>query len=421
MTAALTRNDVEQIIKDNIKPAIAEAMTEVMRSNAEIGEKRRKDGELVEGANGVIVDRSVQVLNDPEKGKGLAFARMVKALAAGQIEHKPAEDIARAWSKAGHRQYETVAEQISDAESKKRALSDLSLTSGGALVPPQMAAEIIELLYARTVAMKLGARTIEFPGALEMGRVNSGATVAYVGETSNIVPSQPGFGNLKMSRKKAAAIVPMANELLRNPAVGADVIVRDDLLAQLALRRDLSVLRGSGAEQQPKGITNAIVAANKNASAGTSLANKVSDLITLIRLVSESNVPMLSPGFAFSPRTRWSLMSTLDSQGKFVFKDEMAAGTLFGFAFADTTQIPNNLSGSNSEIYFGAWNDLIIGFDSTTPLMVEVFPNGTYYDGSALVSGVSSDQSVIRALEGHDVLLRHNNTFAMTTGVAWTT
>jgi HK97 family phage major capsid protein len=429
MTVALTRQDIEQIIKDELGAVAAAGVIDRSRENSEKGAKALRDGTVTledviaaAGRQRAVVDEdSGKVLSDPFKGKGLRFARMVKALAAARLEGKPAEQLAESWVKQGFKQYEGIAEQIRAADEQKRALSDMTLATGGALVPPAFASEIIELLYAQTLALKLGARTLDFPGQLEMGKVNSGATVYYVGEAQNITPSQPAFGSLKLSRKKAAAIVPMTNELLRNPAVGADAIVRDDLLMQLALRRDLSIFRGQGTENQPKGIKNAIASGNSNGTNGTSLAQKLSDLATAMRVVIESNVPLLAGGWAMAPRSFLALMFTLDSQGKFVFKDEMAAGTLLGYRFGHTTQIPTNISGSLSEVYFGAFNDLIVGFDSTCPLAIEVFPNGTFYDGSNLVSGVSSDQSVVRALEGHDVLLRHNTAFSMVTSVAWTT
>lgn len=412
-----TQTDVEHIIRDQVRAQLAEQMIDASRKATEAGDKARRDGTKVRapGEESAVVDRaSMQVLHDPLKGKGLAFARWVKVRAAAASQHRPERELAGEWAKM-NRDYAEVADLLAE-----RAMSEGSMSAGGALVPPQFASEIIELLYAKTLGLMMGARTLEFNGSIDIGRINSGATVGYVGESTNLPVTQPALGQLKLTRKKAAALVVLTNELLRNPAIGADVIVRDDLVQALALRRDLSIFRGAGTEYQPKGITNWVRSSNKNASAGTTLANKVTDLMTAIRLVDESNVPMDSAGFAFSPRTLWALAATLDGQGKFVFADMINTGKLFGFPFGKTTQIPNNLgAGSDSEIYFGAFNDIIVGFDIGTPMTVEMFPNGAYYDGSAQQSGISNDTSPVRVLEGHDVLLRHDNSFAMVTGVQY--
>jgi HK97 family phage major capsid protein len=383
-------------------------------------------GELVreaialERAGKAVLDGNGRILNDPASGRGLEFARWAKTSVVARAEGRSARDVAHAWSKT-NRAYSVIADKFSEAEKNARALTQTSLTSGGALVPPEMYSEIIELLYAKTVALAHGARTLEFSGSISLGRINQGATVYYVGEAQNITPSQQGTGELRMTGKKAAAIVMISNELIRNPAVGADAMVRDDLLNAIALRRDLSALRGTGDTFQPKGVTGWINANNAFASSGTTTAQRVADLAKMIRLVDQSNVSLDSGGFAMSPRSKWSLFSTLDGNAQFVFAAQLAQGMLFGFPVRTTTQIPDNLgAGSDSEVYFGAWNDLIIGLDQATPMQVEAFPNGAVWDGTQVVSGISSDITPIRLLEGHDICLRHDSTFSKLTGVQWT-
>lgn len=434
----LNLKDVEAIIRDGVSKAVAEAMVDSTRKATEEAERARKEGKNAEVLAQVaekmkgeherakVDSRTLEVIHDPHKGKGLRFARAVKALGAAKHESCAPKEMARRWANQGHRQYAEIADLLEQAErdtnSPNRALNESTFAQGGSLVPIQESTEFIELLYAATLALKLGARTMEFNGSVAMGRLNSGATVFYVGEADNITPSQPGVGEIRMSRKKAAAVVPITNELLRNPSVGADAIVRDDLVNAMALRRDLSFFRGIGSTGQPKGMAFWLnQSLNKFAQSANTAAGKIADLVKLIRLVDESNVPLVSGGFAMSPRSLWSLASTVDANSNLVFAAMINQGMLFGFPFGRSTQIPNNLGGgSDSEVYFGAFNDAILGFDVGTPFTVEVFINGAFFDGSTVVSGISSDQSVIRALEGHDVSLRHDQAFAQLTGVQWT-
>lgn len=422
--AEATVKDIEVMIKDQVSRGIADAMVDALKEadgKAKANERAGSPGAAVAELARAAKPAAPVPSFDPLQGRGLGFARAVKALYVAKADQRPVEDVVRGWAAAGHAHYSDEVVETARAVKvlTERAMSEGSFTAGGALLVPQVG-EFIELLYPATIAYALGANPLDFNRQIDLGRLNSGATTYYVSEGSAITISQPAVGKIALVARKLAALVPMSNELLRNPSISADMMVRNDIIAQIALRRDLSFFRGSGVNGEPKGITNWIVAGNKNASAGTTLANKVADLLQAVRLVDESNVPLTSGGWAFSPRTKWALAGTLDSQGRFVFAEMLAAGNLFGFKFGTTTQIPNNLSGSNSEVYFGAFNDAILGRDTGTGLAVELFPNGTYYDGSAIQSGISNDQSVIRAMEGHDVALRHTNTFSMITGVAWT-
>ena len=424
MSETTTVADLKSMIRDELRSGLASVAVEAVEKADDAAKRATADGAplaaIAKLAQQEAAKRRVDPANDALKGRGLAFTRAVKAMYVAKADSRDVESVVKGWVAQGHQQYADTVEDVRAVRMvNERALSEGNFTAGGALVPASVG-EFIELLYPATLAYALGANDLEFNRTIDLGRLNSGATTYYISEGSPITVSQPATGKIGLSAKKLGALVPMSNELLRNPSVTADMLVRNDLLQQIALRRDLSFFRGAGANGEPKGITNWITSANKNASAGTTLANKVADLIQAIRLVDESNVPLLSAGFAFSPRTKWSLASTLDSQGKFVFAEMLASGNLFGFKFGTTTQIPNNLSGSNSEVYFGAFNDAILGRDIGTQLAVEMFPNGTYFDGSAIQSGISNDQSVIRAIEAHDVALRHTNTFSMITGVAWT-
>lgn len=430
MTAAVTPADLEKLVRDTINKVDADKAVGNMQRAQDAGERIMLDGGGIEALVRLAresdrpqraqVDAATGVVAfDPYKGRGLGFVRFVRSIVMMQVDKKTLIDTARDLAKAD-RSYQSTVDFI-ESRQELRAMSVSSLTAGGALIPPELAAELVELLYARTVVLGLGARTLEFSSSINLGRMNSGATVYYVGEGSNITPSQPGFGELRMTGKKAAAIVPVTNELLRNPSVGADTIIRDDLLQAMALRRDLSALRGTGDTNQPKGLTKWINSSNVFNSTGTSTAQKVADLTKAIRLVDESNIPLDSGGWAMSPRSKWALFATLDNNSNFVFAAQLAMGMLLGFPTRSTTQIPNNLGGgSDSEVYFAAWNDLIMGFDRTTPMQVEAFPNGAYFDGSAVVSGISTDTTPIRLLEGHDVIMRHDNTAARIDAVAWT-
>jgi HK97 family phage major capsid protein len=112
-------------------------------------------------------------------------------------------------------------------------------------------------------------------------------------------------------------------------------------------------------------------------------------------------------------------MTIRDGNGNFAYRDEMLAGTLWGFPFGTTTAIPTNLGGGSdeSEIYFVDFADAIIGEAQT--LTVDASTEASYKSGGNLVSAFSKDQTVIRAIEEHDFAMRHDASVAVLTAVKW--
>jgi len=294
---------------------------------------------------------------------------------------------------------------------KALAVSDFS--AGGALVPEEFASEVIDALYPALTVSSLGAKVIPMPnGNLTLPFIDSGATGYYVGEVQNITPSQQSTGNMSLTAKKLAAVVPVSNDLLRTRSVRADAMVQADLMRMLTQRADQAFLRGTGASGEPRGVRSWAVSGNVFATAGATLAQKVSDLGKMQRLIADNNVPVINGGYVFNPNIGWALRGTLDSLGNFVFGQTMAVGVLMGQAFRESTAC------TSGEVIFGAFGHVIIG--DTEQLEIQAYPGGSYYDGSAVQSGISQDVTPIAALLRHDLGCRYQGKeIAVMTGVSY--
>jgi HK97 family phage major capsid protein len=288
------------------------------------------------------------------------------------------------------------------AETWEKALSESVFASGGALLPAEFSSAIIEELGAKAVVRKMGVSTMPMVGSLTLPYFDSSMTAGYVGENSNITKSEPTFGQLQLSDKKLAALVPLSNDLLRTGGSRVDNAVRSHMVRVMGRKEDITFIRSDGSSNEPRGMLYWAVSGNKFNSAGTSLANVTSDLGNCIYYLESNNVELDSAGWLLSPRSKKALITMRDSNGHLVFKPEMDTGKLFGYPFAVTSQIPENLGGGSnqSEVYFAAFDALVISENES--LMVEAFPGGAYYDGSAVQSGISQDQTVIRAIALHD-------------------
>ncbi len=350
--------------------------------------------------------RSRATDNKPPE-KGIRFARSLQAMAAGRGDRRAAAYFAE--------------HQIGDAVVAK-ALSSSSGPGGGFWVPEEFSSEFLELRSGATVVRKLGATSWPMEtGTLTVPGLASGASATYIGENmgsraSKVVPRQ-----LKFSAKKQEVVLPLSNDLIRRSSGRADGIVKRSALNAMSQKEDITFLRGPGTEFTPRGLrywthANNIIAANN----AINLANVFADLGKAMRLVEESNATFASPGWAFTPRTKTFLLTLTDGNGNRPFQAQIDNGTLMGFPFQITNQLPNNLGagGDESEIYYGDWIDAAIG--ESLQLIVEVSNEASYRDENGdLVSAFERDETVIKMIAEHDFQVTHDRSFAIITGVKW--
>ena len=393
----ITKEDIraliEETVPDTVRAAIAEAGV---------------------GAEGPSEDWRARILGDrdgrgglPPTEKGHLAARVIRALAAGKGDPERAVRFAqREWG---------------EDDLVVRALAAGDAEAGGFLLAPELSSEIIELLRPLSAVRRLNPSMLPMEtGTVDIPKLAGGASAAYVGENANITSSQPKLGNVRLVWKKLATLVPISNDLLRFRSPGADAMVRDDIISAMATREDLAFIRDDGTQDTPKGIRFWAVAGNIIPANGTvNLANVTSDLGLMVLALENANVRMLRPAWLMAPRTRMFLMTVRDGNGNFAYREEMIAGRLWDFPFASTTQVPANLGGGTdeSELYLVDMADVVIG--EAMRLQIDASSDAAYFDGSQLQASFSRDQTVIRAVAEHDLVLRHAESVAVLTGVKW--
>jgi len=314
-------------------------------------------------------------------------------------------------------------QMLADYESHAKALSASDATAGGFLVPPQYSQDIIEFLRAKSVVRQLGPIMIPMAtGTFRIPKVTVGASASYIGENQAAPKTQQTFGNVTLTFKKLAALVPLSNDLLRYSSPGADAIVRDDVVRAMADAENRAFLRSDGTGGSPRGFLNWCLASQLiNGNASASLANVTADMGNLIVTLMNQNIPMTKPAWIWSPRT-WNYLMTLQTaNGVFAFRDELMRGTFWGWPYGTTTAIPINLSTlsrtSESEVYLIDMADAALG--ESLNLTVDASQEAAYSDGGTLVSAFQNDQTVIRAISEHDLVMRRQESVAVLQGVIY--
>ncbi len=411
-----TQNVSGDLLASQVKDAFDEATGEMAKEfRSRMDEMEQKYLENKQALDAVRA-QGKEVAQKKIQEKGIEWARFVRGLAGFNNDIDKAQD----WA---HRNgFASTAELYEES----KALSAQDATAGGYLAPGETANEVIELLHEITAVRQMGVRRMPLPkGKVTIPKMTGGATASYLGENENITSSDPTFGTLELTEKKAAGLVAMSNDLLRTADVRVDQLILDDLVAALADLEDVAFIRYDGTSHKPKGLKSWIengVSGHSFASAGTTVANVTSDLSKMVRLVEDQKIRLRSPGFLMSPRSKWYLMSQRDGNNNLVWADELRQGRLMGFPVGISTQIPDNLGGGTdeSEVYFCDFSHAILA--ESDQVEVEAMRGAAYYNSgsSAVVSGFSLDQTAIRAIIRHDFGLRHGGAEGtLLTGVQW--
>ncbi len=384
----LTKEALEELINKTVETAMGKSVAELRAENQS------------------FLKQFVTSKKEEKGEKGLQMGRLIRALAAGRGDPDRAKRFSDKW--------------FGDDNSISKALAAGDATAGGFLVGEEMSSEVIELLRPQAAVRRSNPVIMPMDrGNLTLPKITGGASSGYVGENDNGGLTEQTFGTVKLTFKKMLTLVPVSNDLLRFASYNADAIVRDDLVMSMATREDLAFIRGDGLQDTPVGMRNWAPAGNVFAANATvNLDNVTADLGTAVLNLENANVRMIRPTWFMNPTTKTYLMTVRDGNGNYAFRDEMLRGTLWGFPFQSTTQIPSNLgAGIDSEVYLTDMADAVIG--ESTEMTIDASGEAAYFDGATVQSSFSRDQTVIRAISEHDFVMRHDASISVITAVRW--
>jgi HK97 family phage major capsid protein len=357
-----------------------------------------------------------QARKQAKKGPGLQAARFCYGLIYARYHNLPLAKAA-----------EFIENRFGDGDVAK-ALNSSVTGEGGALIPQDFLADLIELLRANTVVRASDPMTVGMPmGNLTIPRLAGGASAAYQGELDDIQISQERFDDVNFVAKKLTSMVPVSNDLIRRAPIGVEEIVRDDLVQTMARREDLAFLRGDGTAKDPIGFRTLCLPANVIPVAAMADPTQPGEALTAILAAASAALlalrngmsRMIRPTWIMAPTTARFIATARDQIGGFYFKDELAAGMFEGYPLRQTQQIPTNLgAGHGSEIYFADFADVVIA--DTYNVIVDASDVASYNDGTSMISAFQRDQSLFRVIGEHDFNMRHLQSLVVLQTIDWT-
>ena len=291
--------------------------------------------------------------------KGGFFARQAFFLYHAQGNQMIAADLAE---RAGEKDMGAVLRATA-------AAADTTTATWAAELVNQKVQDFIDLLRPRSVFSRVPSENdVSFAdtNSIKMPRATTGTPGAYVAEGAAIPVKQGAFGSLTMTPSKMGVITVATRELFARSNPSVETILRNMMLNDTAVvqdRRFLSSLAaGSGAPAGLFHTDNAVaaIAASNTANAGD---DAVADMEALLGAVFTANVPVGQLVWLMHSTKKLRLSNMRTAVGEFIFRDELAAGTLGGYPVIDSTVFDFGLNNG------GASNIKTVALVDTSMLM----------------------------------------------------
>lgn len=404
------KSAMSQITREQMDERIKELQAKAVNGDLPLVKERP-------GANGQPVPKHQAFHDryDPLKGKGVFAGQYVKAHLIAKMTGRPIGDVAKSLEAAG---------KLDPFVAK--ALNESSYADGGATVHTEIAGDYIDLLRSALVFTDLGIVVRPMSSnEQEIGRMNAPATASYRGELVAIVASQLKTGKLELKAKEVSAFTSMTNKLLADAGPLIDQMVRDDLIAVMALRTELAGLRGTGASDTPKGLRYLANASNiltMTAPAGSdSTFQEIDkDLSRMIRKAKGVDGQIKKGGFIFSTRVEEYLYSLSSSLGVYPYRDQLMQGKLRNFPYKTTSQIPENLGGggNQTEVMFADFDKFYMG--EREEVRIDTSREASFTDvNGATVHAFQQGVTAVAATAQNDFALKYDTKASILTACTW--
>jgi len=250
----------------------------------------------------------------------------------------------------------------------------------------------IDVLRNNSSVMQAGARTLSgLSGDVVIPKKTAASSAGWIA-TEGGAASESEFtvGTVSLTPKQIGAFTDMTRQLRQQSSMDVENMIRDDLGQAIALAIDLGGLEGSGSSGQPTGLLNQGSLTKVATFAGVNPT--FAEVVTLETAVANANA--LMGNLAYISRTNMigAMKTTEKASGTAQFLTD--GSTLNGHRLVSSNQ------GTDGNLYFGNWNDLLLGFWSGLDLLVDPY-------------SLSNTGSVrVNAFQTCDVAVRHVESFA---------
>lgn len=264
-----------------------------------------------------------------------------------------------------------------DAEAIKAGQSEGIDTEGGFLVAPDFRSTLIRLIEEFGVVRRAATVIPMRSNTLDLPKLTSGVSAFWIDEGKPITESAAAFGNVTLTAKKLAALVPVTGELFEDSSIPMANLLATLFAEAFAEEEDRTALAGNRATGDPfDGVLHASGVGNYDMGGSTtSGATAFTDMTAedLLSLTDQVPTASLNGSVFILHRTilnvlrkiRADAVSASDSAGAFLFQEPTATapGTIWGWPYVLTDRMPNinDTAVSTPFVAFGNWRHFYIG------------------------------------------------------------
>jgi HK97 family phage major capsid protein len=315
-----------------------------------------------------------------------SFVRAIRAAASGDwrdagLELEASKAVAK---KVGRdaRSFFVPFDVISPREQRDMVVGTPS--AGGYLVATDQPATIIELLTNRLVLAQAGAQMLTgLVGDMAIPKQTGGATGYWLAEGDAPTEGAQTLGQVALTPHTFGAWVDISRKLMKQSSISVEQFVRNDIARTIALGIDYAGLHGNHSDDanQPDGV--AATSGIGSVVGGTNgAAPDWSDIVDLETEVGQDNADIGALAYITNAKVRGKLKKTLRTA---TYGDrpiwDGGATPLNDNRALITNQVRSNLvKGSSSvasAIFYGNWNDLVIGMWGEMDMLVDPYSLST--------------------------------------------
>jgi len=372
--AQMTQKELDDLIESKVEAKLKETETERKSAQQVLMNEVRAEAEKKAFDKGYKEEPAI-----------IKMAKLVRLAAAANCEPDKMRDLAG----------KLYADDLEVKGYVAKALEAGVPSSGGFGIPQPLAAKVIEALYANVVLEKVGVSRLPLVnGRLDMSRMDTSASVGWVGELPSSAPTQPVFGQVSLAAKKLYAISEISNSLLRYNSVSIDSWVAKDLQRQFRIALDTAGFYGAGTQYTPAGLSN--LGVQTLGSSSTALTQTTPrEMLTLLKA---ANIEMTNVAWAMSPAMESWLMNLKTTTGAWIFMDEMTSrGTLCGYKYFVSTSISyTDTTTDYADLWLGDFDYFMWGVGLDMELRMS--QDATFVSGGTTYSTFQRDSALIRVL-----------------------
>lgn len=269
-----------------------------------------------------------------EKDPVMTMVRAALVLARSRVEMRTPDDIIRSHY-SGSKEIEAVLRAAVDP-------ARTNVTGWAAELVNTVNTAFLDVLRPESIFFNLPMGRFAFGrGKLRIPSRASGTVNGdFVAEGAPIRVGRVTFGSQILEPYKLGVIVPMTREIAQLSDPAFEPIIREMMIGDTRDTIDARFLDNSAAVAtlRPAGLQS-LAGANTAVSTGTTLANIITDLKAAIAAHAVTNTGR-TPVWIMNTQRYLSLSLVTNAAGNFMFKDELAQGTLLGVPVLASNTVP---------------------------------------------------------------------------------